>query len=188
MAVTAREPGVSTTVIGSDPAHEPRLGWRAIGAMAATTLASGPVLMLSFALLNTMRNPDSPVFNIVNDPADVALTLAKSVIRGPIVSLPATLIHAVTIGVLAHHARDAFGWSLASATALGVTVGVLFVWVLLLSGEIAGFDLLSLAGLAAPFATTGAMMGLLYWRIAIRPQRQWRLLRQHGQDAVRTME
>lgn len=156
--------------------------------MVATTLGSGPVLILSIALPNAVINPDSPMFNVVNDPLDVALSLAQSVIHGPVVSLPATLIHALVIGVLAHHARDGFGWSVASGAALGTALAVLLISVLLLSGEIVGFDVLPLAGLAAPFVATGALMGLLYWRIAVRPKRRWRLLRGQGELAIRTME
>ena len=183
----------TATTLSRDPSRAPRFGWRTVGAIAATTLGSGPVLVLWFTLVIALTRPEIIVVNVVRDPAGFAVTLGESVLYGSVASLPATLVHAVTVGVLAHRTRDAFGWSLTSGAMLGVLLAASLIWILVLSGEMGGFEflegqLLFLAAIAAPFAATGASMGLLYWRIAVRPRRRWRLLRQHSDDAIRAME
>src|SRR4030095_5696453 len=112
------------------------------GAIAAATLGSGPTLVLFFTLLSTLTDPEVFMAEVVGNPTSYALTLAESVIYGSALSLPTTLVHAVTVAVLAHRARDAFGWSLASGAVLGGVLAGLLIWILLLSGEIGGFDLL----------------------------------------------
>lgn len=182
-----------TVVVSPDSPRAPRLWWRTVGAIAAATLGSGPLLMLWFTLVIGLTDPDIFASNVVGDPAGYARELAESSIKGSIVSLPAALAHAVIIVLLARRARDAFGWSMASGAVLGVLAAGLFTWIVFASGEAGGFDSLEnqlffTAGAAGPFASTGALMGLLYWRIAIRPRRRWRRLRQHSEDAIRVME
>jgi hypothetical protein len=180
----------TASVLSRDPARKPRRVWRVISAIAAATLGSGPLLMLCFTLLIGLVDPEAFATNIASDPADFAITLAESVIRGLIVALPAALAHVVSVTVLAHRARDAFGWSLASGAVIGIVVAGLMIWILDESGEfdILESQLLYMAAVAAPFAGTGALMGLLTWRIAIHPQRRWRQLLLRGEEAIRAME
>ena len=183
---------MSSIVIGSNPAREPRLAWRTVGAIAAATLGSGPALILCFTILGGLVYPEA-LYSWVVSPPYYATLLLESSLYGSIITLPSTLVHFVIIAVLAHRARDAFGWSMSSGAVIGVVLAGILVWVLIASGEAGGFEsrqaaLLFMAGASTPFLATGALMGLLYWRIAVRPQRRWRLLRQQGEVAIRAME
>ena len=184
---------MTTIVASADSSRKPRFGWRTVGAIAATTLGSGPLLVMGIILFMSLVYPESFIRLVVRDPAGFAVMLAEFVVYGSVVSLPATLVHAAAVGLLARRARDGFGWSLASGTVLGVLLASALIWFLFLSGEVGGFDLLEsklvyVAGIGVPFGATGALTGLLYWRIAIRPRRRWRLLRQHSEEAIRAME
>jgi hypothetical protein len=39
-----------------------------------------------------------------------------------------------------------------------------------------------------PFIVTGLVIGLLHWRIAVWPLRQWRLQMESSEAAIRAME
>jgi hypothetical protein len=172
-------------------ASELRLGWRTVGALAAATLGSGPTLLLFFALLFSVIYGESYLLEIAGRPAALAFTFVESLIYVPIVSLPATIVHMAAVGLLARHGRDALGWSLASGAALGIMLAGLLILIVLLIGGIEGFDSLErplLYLVSVPFGATGTLMGLLYWSIAIRPRRQWRLRREQSEDAILAME
>jgi hypothetical protein len=192
IAATAQEPRV-TVIVSPASSRRPRFGWLTVGAMAVVALVSGPVLVLSFTVLIALIYPEEFPFDAAADPISYLRMLADSSIYGSVVVVPATLVHAVIVALLGSRARDAFGWSLGSGTAIGILLAALAIWILFASGEAGGFDtlesqLLYTAMFGVPLALTGGLMGLLYWRIAIRPRRRWRLLRQHGEDAIRAME
>jgi hypothetical protein len=53
------------------------------------------------------------------------------------------------------------------------------------------FDWISLQSLVLiylPFIATGLVIGLLYWRIAVWPWRQWRRQLESSEAAIRAME
>lgn len=182
----------TATVLSRDPSREPRLAWRTVGAIAAATLGSGPALILCFTVLGGLVYPET-IYSWVVSPPYYATLLLESSLYGSVITLPSTLVHFVVVAVLAHRARDAFGWSMLSGAVIGAVLAGILIWVLVASGEAGGFDslqeaLLFLAGASTPFLTTGALMGLLYWQIAIRPQRRWRLLRWQGEVAIEAME
>lgn len=183
---------MAATVFSRDSSGKPRLAWRTVGAIAAATLGSGPALILCFTILGGLVYPES-IYGWVASPPYYGALLLDSSLYGSIIALPSTLVHFVVIAVLAHRARDAFGWSLASGAVIGVLLAGILIWILIASGEAGGIDSLETAllfsgGVASPFAVAGALMGLLYWRIAVRPRRRWRLLRQQGELAIRAME
>ncbi len=104
--------------------------------------------------------------------------------------LPFMWAHDLATGLLARRGRDGFVWSALSGSALSIPIAAFVTW----STQSAIFQrfgwisLQSLALMYLPFIATGLVIGLIHWRIAIWPLRQWRRQIESSKAAIRAME
>jgi hypothetical protein len=103
------------------------------------------------------------------------LIIAASVIGGLPISSAAALINAAIVSMLAWFRADALPISLASGGLIGLWARAVVVQKRIGIGPETGTT--SLDELF-PFAATGAVMGGVYWLIAILPQRRQRLVQE----------
>ena len=133
--------------------------FRAIAGIVLTAMATPLILSLFFfgPLLIQLPGP---------------IILSASYVVGLPISVAAALVNAAVLSLLARCRADALPISLLSGGSVG-----LLVTTALVHGRSAGgaeTGIMTLQGVV-PFAATGALMGALYWLIAILPRRRRRL-------------
>ncbi|HEY3146034.1 MAG TPA: hypothetical protein VGJ75_06770 [Dongiaceae bacterium] len=158
------------TVIDHSGAFNP-LGKRNLIAVAICTLATGPAVS-AILVVWMVTDPMAPIHNSfgVRDLFGYLGLVALSSIPASFVSFPAAVLNSVIHTCLIKHKLDALPWSLVSGGAFGATLGY-------------GLNYLSAYGteyepafvVVYPTGAAGILVGLLYWIIAIRPQRRQRL-------------
>ena len=109
---------------------------------------------------------------------------------GLIAYLPFMWAHDLATGLLARRGRDGFVWSALSGSALSIPIAAFMTWSTQ-SAILQRFGWLALQSLVLmylPFIATGLVIGLLHWRITVRPLRQWRRQIESSEAAIRAME
>ena len=157
------------------PAMPPR--GRAFVGAAAASFATGPTLVLLFGLFELVRH--WPAFNGARLGGWIAIA-AYSIFICLVGSIPAASLNAVVLSRFARRGADEAVVAAISGGTIGFLVAIIFV-AILSGGRLDAVFVLW-------FSTTGAMMGLLHWVIAIRPQRRWRLSLLRDDEAIRAME
>ena len=157
--------------------HEPGTGSAFMGA-AAASFATGPTLILTYGIYAMLTDPNATDMDI-RELGSIGSLIGLSSFICLIGSIPAAAVNAIALSHLVHRAKDAVWWAISSGGIIGVLV------LLILSNP---FDRTPDFLVVLWFAATGALMGLLHWRIAIRPRRRWRLRLLLDQEAIRAME
>jgi hypothetical protein len=137
--------------------------FRALAGIVLTAMAA-PLILSIFQFGSLLVQLPGPII------------LGAAYMAGLPISSAAALINAVVVSLLARFRADALPISVVS----GALVGGLWVQTVLAQGRSTGASetgTITLQGFVL-FGTTGALMGALYWLIAILPQRRRRLARE----------
>jgi hypothetical protein len=157
------------------PPAAPLRGLAFVGA-AAASFATGPTLVLLLSLHELFR--PSSTFDDWRLGGWVSMA-AYSSIFCLIGSIPAAALNAFMLSRFARRGADEAVVAAISGGTIGFLVALLFMG--FSGGWVDGIFLLW-------FSTTGSLMGLLHWLIAIRPHRRWRLALVNDEEAIRAME
>ena len=157
------------------PPATPLRGLAFAGA-AAAAFATGPTLVLLLSLHELITH--SKTFDDWQIGGWVSVA-AYSSIFCMIGSIPAAALNAFTLSRFAQRGADEAVVAAISGGTIGFLVALVFMG--LSGGWVEGIFVLW-------FATTGTLMGLLHWLIAVRPHRRWRLALVRDEDAIRAME
>ena len=188
MGNAATEP-ISQTPGAGWPRRPRRLA-RGITAAIVTAFAAGPVTFI-FGMAILMAN-DPMLHAFTADLGDLIEGIVNTSMAGLVGSVPAALINTIILGWLAAHGRDGLGLAIASGLALGTLIGVAACILVASIGETGSTftieKLIPTLSISLAFIAAGGLMGALHWRIAIRPQRRWRLYQERERIALRAME
>jgi hypothetical protein len=159
----------------------------AVGVMA---LSTGPIFVLAMTLMLSIAYPADLVRMGASSLASV---LVRSLFYGLVPGLPLSVVHAVAIDLLARRGRDSIGISFLSGIALSLLPAAGFILLIMADGsDIVAItnagQLWAMVLVAMPFASAGALLGALFWRIVIYHRRQVRLAALHDDAAIQAME
>jgi hypothetical protein len=184
----------ATESISQTPAagwpRRPRRLAQSLAAAIVTAFAAGPITFI-FGMAILMANDPMPR-TLSADFGDLIEGIANTSMAGLVGSVPAAIINTLTLGWLATHGRDSLGLAIASGLALGALIGVTACILVASIGETDSTftieKLIPTLPISLAFIAAGGLMGALHWRIAIRPQRRWRLYQEQERIALRAME
>jgi hypothetical protein len=151
---------------------------------------AGPLCLLLYEAVLSVRAGVSFGSVLLKEAESFAQQMILIARYGMIAYLPFMWVHALATGFLAQRGRDGFVWSALSASVLSIPVAA-FVTSEIQSALFQRFDWIGLQSLVLiylPFIATGLVIGLLYWRIAVWPWRQWRRQMETSEAAIRAME
>jgi uncharacterized integral membrane protein len=158
--------------------------------MGVGAAIAGPICLLLHEAVLSLRAGVSFGSVLLKESESFAQQMILIARYGLIAYLPFMWVHALATGFLAQRGRDGFVWSALSAGVLSIPVAAFVTWETQ-SALFQRFDWISLQSLVLiylPFIVTGLVIGLLYWRIAVWPWRQWRRQMESSEAAIRAME
>lgn len=167
-----------------------RLPWRSWTGMGIGAVIAGPICLLLHEAVLSVRAGVSFGSVVLENQGSFTELMILAARYGLMAYLPFMWAHDLATGLLARRARDGFVWSALSAGVLSMPIAAFVTW----STQSAIFQrfgwisLQSLALMYLPFIATGLVIGLLHWRIAIWPLRQWRRQIESSKAAIRAME
>lgn len=167
-----------------------RLPWRNWISIGLGAAIAGPICLLLTEAVLSVRAGVAFGSILLKESESFAQQMILVARYGLIGYLPFMGVHALATGLLAQRGRDAFVWSALSASVLSIPITAFVTWKTQ-SALFQRFDWISLQSLALvylPFIATGLVIGLLHWRIAVWPLRQWRLRVERSDAAIRAME
>jgi len=167
-----------------------RLPWRSWIGIGIGAVIAGPICLLLHEAVLSGRAGVAFGSVLLEKQASFTELMILAARYGLMAYLPFMWAHDLATGLLARRGRDGFVWSALSGSALSIPIAAFVTW----STQSAIFQrfgwvsLQSLVLMYLPFIATGLVIGLLHWRIAIWPLRQWRLRTESSEAAIRAME
>lgn len=161
-----------------------------LAAIGVIALSTGPIFVLAITLMLSITDPADLVRM---GATSLASMLARSLFYGLIPALPLSVVHAIAIDLLARRGRDSIGISLLNGIALSLLPAAAAILLIMADGgNMVGItsagQVWGLVLIATPFASTGGLLGAMFWRIVIYHRRRVRLAALHDDAAIRAME
>jgi hypothetical protein len=158
--------------------------------MGIGAVIAGPICLLLHEAVLSVRAGVAFGTVLLEKQESFAQLMILAARYGLMAYLPFMWAHDLATGLLARRGRDGFVWSALSASVLSMPIAAFVTWSTQ-SAIFQRFDWIGLQSLVLmylPFIATGLVIGLLHWRIAVWPRRQWRRQMESSEAAIRAME